>query len=166
MHTYNIVICRKSTYNRKYSIIFVLQSRRGMRGLNCYASARRVQILGFSFCDSSAIINSRGRLLMRMPHFKETYRSGHNELDSKSSCPQGHEGSNPSVSALKKRQPAVGCLFCLIILFCLHGVSLSLSCHLIALEILIVCGDLVDELSSRHDLHDAVRCGLYDLMVS
>ena len=29
----------------------------------------------------------------------ETYRSGHNELDSKSSCPQGHVGSNPTVSA-------------------------------------------------------------------
>ncbi len=29
----------------------------------------------------------------------ETYRSGHNELDSKSSCPKGHVGSNPTVSA-------------------------------------------------------------------
>ena len=29
----------------------------------------------------------------------ETYRSGHNELDSKSSCPQGHVGSNPTASA-------------------------------------------------------------------
>ena len=31
----------------------------------------------------------------------ETYRSGHNELDSKSSCPKGHVGSNPTVSAMK-----------------------------------------------------------------
>ena len=31
----------------------------------------------------------------------ETYRSGHNELDSKSSCPKGHVGSNPTVSALE-----------------------------------------------------------------
>ena len=31
----------------------------------------------------------------------ETYRSGRNELDSKSSCPQGHVGSNPTVSAIK-----------------------------------------------------------------
>ena len=29
----------------------------------------------------------------------ETYRSGRNELDSKSGCPQGHVGSNPTVSA-------------------------------------------------------------------
>ena len=29
----------------------------------------------------------------------EVYRSGHNELDSKSSCPQGHVGSNPTASA-------------------------------------------------------------------
>lgn len=29
----------------------------------------------------------------------ETYRSGRNELDSKSSCPPGHVGSNPTVSA-------------------------------------------------------------------
>ena len=29
----------------------------------------------------------------------ETYRSGCNELDSKSSCPQGHVGSNPTASA-------------------------------------------------------------------
>ena len=31
----------------------------------------------------------------------ETYRRGRNELDSKSSCPQGHVGSNPTVSAMK-----------------------------------------------------------------
>lgn len=31
----------------------------------------------------------------------ETYRSGRNELDSKSSCPPGHVGSNPTVSAIK-----------------------------------------------------------------
>ena len=30
----------------------------------------------------------------------EMYRSGRNELDSKSSCPQGHVGSNPTVSAI------------------------------------------------------------------
>ena len=29
----------------------------------------------------------------------EAYRSGRNELDSKSSCPQGHVGSNPTASA-------------------------------------------------------------------
>ena len=31
----------------------------------------------------------------------ETYRSGRNELDSKSSCPKGHVGSNPTHSARK-----------------------------------------------------------------
>ena len=31
----------------------------------------------------------------------EAYRSGRNELDSKSSCPQGHVGSNPTASALE-----------------------------------------------------------------
>ena len=30
----------------------------------------------------------------------ETYRRGRNETDSKSVCPKGHEGSNPSVSAI------------------------------------------------------------------
>ena len=34
----------------------------------------------------------------------ETYRSGRNELDSKSSCPKGHVGSNPTVSAIKAKQ--------------------------------------------------------------
>ena len=34
----------------------------------------------------------------------ETYRSGHNELDSKSSCPPGHVGSNPTVSAQQRRR--------------------------------------------------------------
>ena len=30
----------------------------------------------------------------------ETYRSGHNEPDSKSGCLHGHVGSNPTVSAI------------------------------------------------------------------
>ena len=30
----------------------------------------------------------------------ETYRSGHNEPDSKSGCPQGHVSSNLTVSAI------------------------------------------------------------------
>ena len=34
----------------------------------------------------------------------ETYRSGHNGADSKSVCGQPHVGSNPTVSAKKKRQ--------------------------------------------------------------
>ena len=32
----------------------------------------------------------------------ETYRRGRNETDSKSVCPKGHEGSNPSVSVPRK----------------------------------------------------------------
>ena len=41
----------------------------------------------------------------------EKYRSGHNERDSKSCCPQGHVGSNPTFSAIwamrarKSRKP-------------------------------------------------------------
>ena len=38
--------------------------------------------------------------------YLETYRRGRNETDSKSVCPKGHEGSNPSVSA--KKGPAFG----------------------------------------------------------
>ena len=50
---------------------------------------------------------------MKKTH-SETYRSGHNENDSKSFCLHGHEGSNPSVSAIKngrKRRKTV--VFCL-----------------------------------------------------
>ena len=54
----------------------------------------------------------------------------------------------------------------LIILLCLYRVCLSLSRHLITLEILIVCCDLVDEVSARYDLHDTVCSRLDDLMVS
>ena len=54
----------------------------------------------------------------------------------------------------------------LIILFCLNSVGLSLSCHLIALKILVIGRDLVDKVSARHDLHDAVGGRLHDLMVS
>ncbi len=32
--------------------------------------------------------------------YMEAYRSGRNELDSKSSCPQGHVGSNPTASVI------------------------------------------------------------------
>ena len=50
---------------------------------------------------------------MKKTH-SETYRSGHNENDSKSFCLHGHEGSNPSVSAIKngrKRRKNVVFLF-------------------------------------------------------
>ena len=53
---------------------------------------------------------------------------------------------------------------CLII--CLYRVSLSLSCHLIALKIFIISCDLIDQLTARNNLHDTVRCCLYDLVVS
>lgn len=43
-------------------------------------------------------ISNSGRLQI---HQMEMYRSGHNELDSKSSCPQGHVGSNPTVSVIR-----------------------------------------------------------------
>ena len=35
--------------------------------------------------------------------FMQRYRSGHNELDSKSSCPQGHVGSNPTRCATSEQ---------------------------------------------------------------
>lgn len=58
-------------------------------------------------------LNSHGRRhltvvpVMEIPENRgmETYRSGHNELDSKSSCPQGHVGSNPTVSAKETSYP-------------------------------------------------------------
>lgn len=56
--------------------------------------------------------------------------------------------------------------FLLIIIFFLDCVSLSLSCHLITLQIFIISGDLIDQLSARDDLHDPVRRCLYDLMIS
>lgn len=47
----------------------------------------------------------------------EAYRSGHNELDSKSSCPQGHVGSNPTASAmLTHLQSEIAGFFFLILL--------------------------------------------------
>ena len=48
----------------------------------------------------------------------------------------------------------------------LHRIDLSLSCHLIAVEILVVGRDLVDQLSVRQKFHDAVGRGLHDLMVA
>ena len=47
---------------------------------------------------------TRNNKILRVPGDKidaEEYRSGHNELDSKSSCPRGHVGSNPTSSAKK-----------------------------------------------------------------
>ena len=41
----------------------------------------------------------------------ETYRSGHNEPDSKSGSPQGLVGSNPTVSATPERSPLCSGLF-------------------------------------------------------
>ena len=46
-----------------------------------------------------------------------------------------------------------------------HREYLTLSCHLIAGQILIVGGDLINQLSI-HNLHNAVCRGLYDLMVT
>ena len=41
----------------------------------------------------------------------ESYRSGHNEPDSKSGSPKGLEGSNPSLSA-PKLHDSLSCSFC------------------------------------------------------
>ena len=45
----------------------------------------------------------------------EAYRSGHNEPDSKSGCPQGHVGSNPTASATDPRKQ----------LLCFRGLSIT-----------------------------------------
>ena len=53
-----------------------------------------------------------------------------------------------------------------IILFTLSDrIGESLSRHLIALKVLVVGSDLIDQLAV-YDLHDAVCGGLYDLMVT
>lgn len=64
----------------------------------------------------------------------ERYRSGRNELDSKSSCPQGHVGSNPTRSATKALemlgfQGFSSALLCLtLILTCQNGAHGALIC--------------------------------------
>ena len=40
-------------------------------------------------------------ILKNFGEYMESYRSGHNGAHSKCVCPPGHEGSNPSVSAVK-----------------------------------------------------------------
>ena len=47
----------------------------------------------------------------------QRYRSGRNELDSKSSCPQGHVGSNPTASATNplSLNGFKGFLFCVLL---------------------------------------------------
>ena len=39
-------------------------------------------------------------MVFEKPSVMETYRSGHNENDSKSFCLHGHVGSNPTVSVI------------------------------------------------------------------
>ena len=43
----------------------------------------------------------------------EAYRSGCNELHSKCSCPQGHVGSNPTLSAFQTTNDYWWFVFCL-----------------------------------------------------
>ena len=43
--------------------------------------------------------------------YTEAYRSGHNGTDSKSVVPHGTVGSNPTASAKKKKENAIGVLF-------------------------------------------------------
>ena len=70
------------------------------------------------------------------------------------------ENENPEIEKSGKKCRLI------VVFLCLYRVCLSLSRHLIALEILIVCCDLVDEVSARYDLHDTVCSRLDDLMVS
>ena len=52
--------------------------------------------MGFCIIDGSG--DSRG------PTLAERYRSGRNGRASKACCPQGHVGSNPTLSAITKQQ--------------------------------------------------------------
>ena len=45
-------------------------------------------------------------------------------------------------------------------------VNCTLSCHLVAVEVLVVGGDLIYDSAVRHKLDDAVRSCLYNLVVS
>ena len=56
----------------------------------------------------------------------------------------------------------------LVIVFVFFAVAVdgSLSCHLIAFQILIIGSDLIDDGTVRQNLDDSVCGGLYDLMVT
>ena len=56
----------------------------------------------------------------------------------------------------------------LVIVFVFFAVAVdgSLSCHLIAFQILIIGSDLIDDGTIRQNLDDSVCGGLYDLMVT
>ena len=56
----------------------------------------------------------------------------------------------------------------LVIVFVFFTVAVdgSLSCHLIAFQILIIGSDLIDDGTIRQNLDDSVCGGLYDLMVT
>ena len=41
--------------------------------------------------------------------YMQRYRSGHNEAVLKTVCPQGHVGSNPTLSATSSRQVFLAC---------------------------------------------------------
>ena len=57
-------------------------------------------------------------MVFEKPSVMETYRSGHNENDSKSFCLHGHVGSNPTVSVIFIKNS--GAAFCSpFLLFCL-----------------------------------------------
>ena len=56
----------------------------------------------------------------------------------------------------------------LVILFLVRALSIdgTLSCHLIALQVLVVGGDLIDHSAVRQQLDDTVGGSLYNLVVT
>ena len=68
------------------------------------------KLLIFSFkCD----IIPRSTVLSTFQLNTERYRSGHNGADSKSVCAKAHEGSNPSLSAIKQEASSLRMLLVL-----------------------------------------------------
>ena len=65
------------------------------------------------------------------PNYMETYRSGHNEPHSKCGCPQGHVGSNPTVSANEKPVTMRCCWLFHLIIKCQIANSYPAYLHLI-----------------------------------
>ena len=59
--------------------------------------------LAYAKLTSAALVVDKSQQ-NKLTEYTESYRSGHNERDSKSCCPIGHGGSNPPLSASFKRR--------------------------------------------------------------
>ena len=59
--------------------------------------------LAYAKLTSAALVVDKSQQKYKLNEM-ESYRSGHNERDSKSCCPIGHGGSNPPLSANGRRR--------------------------------------------------------------